>query len=160
MAYHGDLLEHAMLLCDLNPNGEPKQVDLRRAVSAVYYVLFHLLTTEAAQNWKRQSQRSRFARMFDHRRMKACCSDIVKSNTLPADPAERDVAKGLRVVADTFVKLQEARHAADYDNSRVWSRTQVWDLISEAKDAIFEWNAIRETERAQEYLLDLLRGPR
>lgn len=30
---------------------EPKQVDLRRAVSAAYYVLFHLLTTEAALNW-------------------------------------------------------------------------------------------------------------
>jgi len=52
MAYHDDLMEHAIFLSQLNLSGKPRQVDLRRAVSAAYYALFHLLTTEAAQNWK------------------------------------------------------------------------------------------------------------
>ena len=60
MAYHDDLIEHAILLSQYNLPNDPKQADLRRAVSATYYALFHLLTTEAAQNWKHQSQRIRF----------------------------------------------------------------------------------------------------
>ena len=159
MAYHLDLFEHAVFLSDLNPDDEPKQADLRRAVSAAYYALFHLLTTEAAENWGRQSQRSRFARMFDHGRMKACCSEV-RSRALPSDPAERAVAEDLKVIAETFIKLQQERNVADYDNARLWSRTQVWELISEAVEAIIAWTTIRETDRAQEFLLDLLRGPR
>lgn len=32
---------------------------------------------------------------------------------------------GLRLVADTFVDLQDKRHIADYDNSEVWGWSQV-----------------------------------
>jgi uncharacterized protein (UPF0332 family) len=139
MAYHEDLIQHAIFLSELNTPREPKQVDLRRAVSAAYYGLFHLLTTEAAQNWKHEHQRDRFARMFDHGRMKASSSRI-SSRPLPVDP----------------VKLQQARHTADYDNSKVWSRTQVWDVIVEAEDAMTAWSNIREKQMAQDYLLDLM----
>jgi hypothetical protein len=50
MAYHDDPIAHAIFLSELNLPDDPNQVDLRRAVSAAYYALFHLLTTEAAQN--------------------------------------------------------------------------------------------------------------
>jgi hypothetical protein len=45
--YHDDLIEHAIFLSELDPYllREPKQVDLRRAVSEAYCSLFHLLTT-------------------------------------------------------------------------------------------------------------------
>jgi uncharacterized protein (UPF0332 family) len=152
MAYHDDLIQHAIVLSELNISGEPKQVDLRRAVSAAYYGLFHLLTTEAAQNWKNAGQRDRFARMFDHGRMKTSSSKI-SSRPLPVDPAD---ATGLKLVADSFVKLQQARHTADYDNSKVWSRIQVWEMITEAEDAIATWSNIREGQMAQDYLLDLM----
>jgi len=55
---------------------QARQAGLRRAVSAAYYSLFHLLTSEAAENWKHESQRHRFARMFDHGRMKTCSSRV------------------------------------------------------------------------------------
>src|ERR1700726_118649 len=113
MAYHDDLIKHAIFLSELNLPDDPKQVDLRRAVSAAYYALFHLLTTEAAQNWKHQSQRNRFARMFDHGRMKTCSSKV-SSRPLPSDPAEIPIATDLKRVADSFVALQQARHTADY----------------------------------------------
>jgi hypothetical protein len=116
MAHHDDLIEHAIFLSELNLPLDPKQVNLRRAASAAYYGLFHLLTGEAAGNWKHQSQRDRFARMFDHGRMKTC-SSRVSSRPLPVDPAEIPVAADLRLVADSFIKLQQARHIADYGNS-------------------------------------------
>ena len=155
MAYHDDLIEHAIFLSELNRPHAPKQVDLRRAVSAAYYGLFHMLTMEAAQNWKHQSQRHRFARMFDHGRMKTCFSRV-SSRPLPVDAAEIPIARYLKLVADSFVKLQQARHTADYDNSQVWSRTQVWEVICEAEGAMAAWSNIRAQEIAQDYLLDLM----
>jgi uncharacterized protein (UPF0332 family) len=155
MAYHDDLIAHAIFLSQLNLPDDPKQVDLRRAVSAAYYGLFHLLTTEAAQNWRHQSQRNRFARMFDHGRMKTCSSKA-SSRPLPTDPAEILIASDLKLVADSFVTLQQARHTADYDNSKEWSRTQVWEAIAQAQNAMTVWMAIREKEIAQDYLFDLM----
>jgi hypothetical protein len=155
MAYPEDLIQHAIFLSELNMSDEPKQADLRRAVSAAYYGLFHLLTTEAARNWKHEHQRDLFTRMFDHGRMKTC-SARVSSRALPVDPAEISTAADLKIVADSFVKLQQARHTADYDNSRIWSRTQVWEMIVLAEDALAAWSNIREKGIAQEYLLDLM----
>src|SRR5580658_4059356 len=155
MAYHDDLIEQAVFPAELNLPDDPRQVDLRRAVSAAYYAIFHLLTTEAAQNWKHQSQRNRFARMFDHGRMKTCSSKV-SSRPLPADPAEVLVATDLKLVADSFVTLQQARHTADYDNSKGWSRTQVYETIAQAQDAMTAWMVIREKELAQDYLFDLM----
>jgi uncharacterized protein (UPF0332 family) len=155
MAYHDDLIQHAVFLSQLGLPDDPKQVDLRRAVSAAYYALFHLLTTEAAQNWKNESQRTRFARMFDHGRMRASSSKI-SSRPIPSDPAEVAPAKDLKLVADSFVMLQQARHTADYDNSKVWSRTQVYDIIAQTQYAMAAWNVVREKDLAQDYLFDLM----
>jgi len=155
MAYHDDLIEHAKFLSRLGFPDDPKQVDLRRAVSAAYYALFHLLTTEAAQNWKHPSQRSRFARMFDHGRMKTCSSKT-SSLQLPKDSAKIPTAADLKLVAGSFVILQQARHTADYDNSKVWSRTEVYEVINRAEYAMAVWMEIREKEMAQDYLLDLM----
>ncbi|MBV9747030.1 MAG: hypothetical protein JO099_24980 [Acidobacteriia bacterium] len=41
------------------------------------------------------------------------------------------------------MKLQQARHTADYDNSKTWSRAQVWEMIALAEDAIAAWSSIR-----------------
>lgn len=155
MAYHDDLLPHAVFLSEFNLPQDPKQVDLRRAVSAAYYAIFHLLTTEAARNWKHPSQRDRFARIFDHGRMKTC-SSRVSSRPLPVEPSEIPIDADLKLVADSFVKLQQARHTADYDNSRVWSRTQVREVIVLAEDSMAAWSRIRQSEMAQDYLLDLM----
>jgi uncharacterized protein (UPF0332 family) len=141
MGYHHDLIQHAIFLSELNLPDEPKQVDLRRAVSAAYYSLFHLLTTEAAENWKHERHRHDFARMFDHGRMKSA-----STKTLP---------NPIGLVARSFVKLQEARHKADYDNSIVWSRAEVWEMLAVAEDAMAVWSNIRQQEVAQDYLLAL-----
>ena len=157
MAYHDDLIQQAIFLSELNRRpAEPKQVDLRRAVSAAYYGLFHLLTREAAQNWKHQRQRDRFSRMFEHGRMKRVAESRLNARSLPVDHADRAITDDLRLIADSFLKLQQARHTADYDNSLVWSRTEVWEMIILAQEAMAAWAKVRETEIAQNYLLDLI----
>jgi uncharacterized protein (UPF0332 family) len=155
MAYHDDLIQHSIFLSEIDLPNEPKQVDLRRAVSATYYSLFRLLAMEAAQNWKHQRQRDRFARMFDHGRMKTCSLKF-SSRPIPNDPAEIPIATDLKLIAESFVKLHQARQTADYDNSKVWSRTEVWEMIGQAEDAIAAWSNISEKAIAQDYLLDLL----
>jgi hypothetical protein len=87
--------------------------------------------------------------------MKASSSKI-SARPLPVDPTELPTAADLKLVAESFVKLQQARHTADYDNSKVWSRIQVWEMITEAEDAIAAWSNIRDKEMAQDYLLDLM----
>ncbi|GAB4215496.1 MAG: hypothetical protein OHK0013_41130 [Sandaracinaceae bacterium] len=46
MALHDDLLAQAARLARTDKN-RPKQANLRRAASAAYYALFHLLITRA-----------------------------------------------------------------------------------------------------------------
>jgi len=84
------------------------------------------------------------------------CSSKVSSRPLPIEPAEISIATDLKLIADSFVSLQQARHTADYDNSKVWSRAQVWEMIDQAERAMSAWMRIREKEIAQDYLFDLM----
>ncbi len=158
MAFHEELIEHALFLAQLKWPEEPNQAELRRAISAAYYALFHLLTSEASLNWKNDSQRNRFARMFDHARMKTC-SARVASRPMPTDPSQAKAFTDLKTVALAFVKLQQERHSADYDNSIVWSRKEVGALVSQAKAAMATWTAIRDEPLAQEFLFELIPSP-
>jgi hypothetical protein len=58
----------------------------------------------------------------------------------------------------SFVALQEDRHSADYDNLKVWSRTEVEDIIARAHDIYLTWNTVRHTPLAQSFLLDMMGG--
>ena len=60
-AYHDDLLAQALSLVHKEPRN-PKQASLRRAVSAAYYALFHLLISEAVANWNRVNLRAALGR--------------------------------------------------------------------------------------------------
>lgn len=155
MAYPDDLIAHANFLVDLNVPDDPKQADLRRAISAAYYALFHLLTSAVAQNWKHHRHQTRFARILDHKPMKTCCANFI-SRQAPSDPAKLAVFEKLKVVARSFVDLQQARYDADYDNSRIWPRTQAYEEIVKAEVAIASWAVIRDEELAQDYLYDLV----
>jgi uncharacterized protein (UPF0332 family) len=155
MAYQDELITHAEFLATLAD--PPHQADMRRAVSAAYYALFHLLTSEAAGNWKNINQQDRFARMFDHGKMKSASSKI-SDQKAPTAPALVAIFDNLKLVADNFVTLQQQRHSADYDNSKIWSRTQVFEAIIQAQDAMKAWMIIRSDATAQDFLFDLLGG--
>ena len=152
-ALNDDLLE---LAAQLTSAYEPKEASLRRSVSTAYYALFHLLIYEATLNWSISEQRSALGRAFDHGTMKQACaqrkSEAKRRGPTPATPGTEE---SLKFVADTFVRLQDHRHAADYDTSRAWSETDAAELVVSVIEAFGQWAAIRETPEAQDFLLSL-----
>lgn len=152
MALADDLLEQARHLARREKR-KPKQASLRRAVSTAYYAVFHLLIAEAVRNWKRSGQRATLARAFDHGRMKSASTAIAGRTFFGHDPV---AVADLKKIATTFIQLQQHRHAADYDNSVTWSRTQALAQINRAAEAFRTWRTIRGETIAQDYLLRML----
>jgi hypothetical protein len=149
MAFPNDLLEEAWHLANREPK-RPKRASLRRTVSATYYAVFHLLTTETAKNWKRTAERPTLARMLDHGPMgKVCTTKRDELNeyfkTRPAASRQREVFQHLHVITNTFVLLLQHRHTADYDGATKWSRTDTLDKIQSVEAAFESWREIRES---------------
>ena len=160
MPFANDLLEQAHHLANREPK-RPKQASLRRAVSTAYYALFHLLTSEAAENWKRTAERNTLARMFDHGPMGNVCAAKHKQlqdhfNTNPPHNRQFDVLKHLQPIANTFVLMLQHRHSADYDGDTKWSRTDVLEKIESVEAAFASWREIRDEHEAQNFLVTLL----
>ncbi|MBI3705386.1 MAG: hypothetical protein HY244_16435 [Rhizobiales bacterium] len=112
------------------PAGPPRQVDLRRAISAAYYGVFHAILAAAADQVigvtkRTTSQYALVYRSIDHKTLREVCSEV-KKQTLGAKYARYAPTKGFRSDIKAFaaatLELQEKRHAADYDPSiRVYS---------------------------------------
>ncbi len=64
----------------------------------------------------------------------------------------------LRNVAKTFVELQQARHTADYDNSKNWTPVEAREIVAQARAGFRNWISINTTPIANEYLLALVIG--
>ena len=99
---------------DLRQNSpNPSQVALRRALSAVYYAMFHTLAKAGADMLigkpsTSRSKRSwqRVYRGLDHGRAKTACKNReVMSQFSPS----------VRRFGSLFVTMQGIRHSADYD---------------------------------------------
>jgi hypothetical protein len=160
MALHHDLLEQADHLAS-RERLRPRQASLRRAVSAAYYALFHLLADEGARRLtppQPSPLRRQVSRAFDHRHMREVCQEFKKPN-LPDNlralldlPVETD----LMAVANAFVALQNARHEADYDLSATFNRIEVLQKIAQVHSAFFSWQAVRGRPNATVFLAALL----
>ena len=94
-----ELLGQATLLATKEPR-RPKQASLRRAVSASYYALFHLLVDEASSRLvggaNRASLRTCLSRAFNHGAMKTVAKQFAGRAVSPRlDPGfERPGAPG------------------------------------------------------------------
>ena len=122
MSLANDLLAQSRYMVRHEPR-RPKQATLRRAVSTAYYALFHflgdasarlLISGDALRDVRYAAQRA-----YDHGTMKQACRAF--SGSLPASVAPLmtgPVSADLRVVADAFILLQDARHEADYHLAR------------------------------------------
>jgi hypothetical protein len=152
--------DHAVALVDPRRPTKTEQVDFRRAVSAAYYAVFHLLTMTAAEHWAVENDRNRFARLFEHGRVRSA------SDSLPgrlkerlgnaSSEQDRKTADALTFIARTLIALQQDRQTADYDNSKVWSYTEAENAITRAHDLYLKWETVRNTPMAQSYLLDMM----
>src|SRR5450432_2002320 len=108
-----ELLEQAKFLLTLPPN----QANLRRAVSAAYYSLFHLLVRATVLKWSEPLHQARIARIFEHERMKKVSVATIKSMGFEIDPGNSSSIEvisptELTKVARSFIVLQQARHDA------------------------------------------------
>ena len=148
MSLAQDLLRQAEQLAGLD-SGRPRQANLRRAISAAYYALFHLLIDDFVANWELEHQRVRLGRMFEHRKMREATFKAV--NKSAPTPIESDLLK----VIGTFVRLQDDRYAADYDIAKVWSRSDVMTSLALAEQAFKSWRNIRKDKIAQDHLLSM-----
>jgi hypothetical protein len=116
------LFEQAEKLIAAPPAGPPRQADLRRAISAAYYAVFHATLTQAADLFVGRTKRSesRYGlvyRSIGHKQLRELC-EIVRKPKLSARYVPHAPASGFgpNIPAfAAFIELQEKRHSADYD---------------------------------------------
>lgn len=112
----------------------PKQFDLRRAVSATYYALFHticlnnadLLIGKTSANRSSPAWRQTY-RAASHGAARSACEKLEVMNLFPQE---------IREFGFEFAEAQARRHAADYDPGAVFDRLFVLEQIDNATTAI------------------------
>lgn len=135
---------------DLRQNGsKPSQVALRRALSAVYYAMFHTLAKTGADLLIGESGVScnkrawqRIYRGLDHGQTKAACrnQDMMSQFPLP-----------IRKFGSLFIKMQRIRHSADYDPHAEFgeplTKYMVEGSINDVEQTMEDFNTANEKER-------------
>lgn len=161
MSMYDDLLVQARHLAT-KERKRPKQASLRRAISSAYYALFHLLISEATQRLisgkEKEPLRLLLRRAFEHGEMKDAAKSFL-GTTIASVTQVLGTSSGsssLRKVARAFVDLQEARHQADYDWSRTFTRQETLELVDLAEDAFETWEQIRKRLGSDTFLICLL----
>jgi hypothetical protein len=162
LAFHHDLLEQAEHLV-ARERQRPRQASLRRAVSAAYYALFHLLVADGARLLsppRPPGLRLRIGRAFTHGVMSNICKGFVEANAAAAQGRSSRLPNATRVllvfplepalvnVLEAFVDLQEARHQADYDLTKSWNRLGAATHVATARGVFTNWQAIRHSPNA------------
>lgn len=137
---HDDLLQQAQQLATLDPR-RPRQANLRRAVSAAYYALFHFLIEQSCRNaiggqHERASYRHVLGRAFTHSTMRDACKSFAGGTLRDAVrkglPPTFAVPPSVSDIATKYVELQDMRHLADYDLTEKFNRENVLTLVLEA----------------------------
>ena len=157
------LLEQANLLAAADRT-RPRAANLRRAVSAAYYAVFHHLVRAVAVRQigaaaDRRVLADILARGLDHGELRAVCKDFghgtggwkawmrdaVAGSGLPIPPS-------LALACRSFVELQDLRHSADYDPGFRIGRADARDAIARARVTIDAFTATAETDAGRFFL--------
>lgn len=135
---------------------KPRQVDLKRAVSAAYYAMFHAMAKECADmiagTGRHRSDAAwvQVYRALEHGVAKNACKQA-RSKGFPSQ---------IVTFAETFVALQEERHTADYHPQSLYARAAVTTLVADAAQAIADLGQATRSDRRAFVALVLLREPR
>jgi uncharacterized protein (UPF0332 family) len=140
------LFEQAERLAASRTAGAPRQVDLRRAISAAYYGLFHAVLALAADQFLgtapaiRKSRRYALVyRSVDHAAIRSLCVEVAKSTpTMKYKPhvPQGGFGPSLTAFAIAFQELQEARHKSDYDPLYRLKASDARSAVSTARSAL------------------------
>ncbi len=126
--------------------GRPRRADLNRAVSSIYYALFHALAACGADLLVGRTKGSRSEtawrqayRALEHGRLRRQCSHTGNIAEFPY---------GIRKLAFLIVQMQRARHLADYDPSASFSRSHVLKWVGVCRgDTIADFDRVGIQER-------------
>lgn len=152
MALSQDLIVTARRLTRANAR-RPRQADLKRAVSKVYYAVFHALAHECADRFigtgrsRSQAAWHQVYRALDHGFAKDAGRKAAKLGF------SREIAN----FADIFWELQELRHQAGYDPSTRFSRAEAVLAVTSAELATAELGRADLRDRAAFAALVLLK---
>ena len=154
-----DLIETAKDLLETAGDGNPMDSNLRRAVSTMYYALFHCLAEccadliagpEIAEH-RRRAWRQTY-RALEHSTVRRRCEHKAMMQRFPNE---------IQAFAALFIEMQAKRHNADYDPDSAFLKSDVIADISKVEIAMKDFNDADELDRhsfAIYVLLNTLRG--
>jgi hypothetical protein len=163
MALYDQLLAQARHLATRDQR-RPQQANLRRAVSAAYYSLFHFLVERASRflvggSGDRDLFRKVLSRAFSHSEMASACKSFA-GGSLPASVLQRmgpiPIPRELQQLAELFSNAQDVRHLADYDLAESFRRSDVLLLIDDIQQRIDDWPSIESQPATRIFLVSLL----
>lgn len=165
MQHAVELLDHAQRL--LHDPG-PGEWGLRRAASAAYYAVFHLLTSEAAMQIASSAGsdvHARLSRGFQHRDILKICQMVTKAapNTIPQfflGLVSGPFQPGLKRITTAFQELQELRHQADYDLQTHFGLIESSSAVAYASACFTEWPGAKTDPGTTVFLIALFAGDR
>lgn len=131
-----DLLDIAEAL--IKGSARPKDANLRRSHSSVYYAMFHILAKDSADlflggNGASRGERAwqQTYRALNHGSAKTACGKV-RNNGFPV---------AIENFADHFCTMQEKRHNADYDPLARFVKSDVSSDIGMVRQAIRDYLA-------------------
>jgi uncharacterized protein (UPF0332 family) len=166
MSLAEELLEHARFLANLDPH-TTSQANTRRAISAAYYAVFHLLSAAVAEQVSPGSPaglRECTQRVLGHNQMLKVAkafsqAGAKRAKDLPDDIVLPDsVSLELASVANIFKELQEARHLADYDVLKQFNPIDADTMVQKAEKVFKDWKTEKSSNNAPVFLAALIFG--
>ena len=136
-----DLLNIARRLTE----GSPTQTDLRRAISSIYYAVFHAVCQSNADTlvgdnpqFRDQLAWRQSYRALEHGYGKRRCQSARGDGRFSPAVCE---------LADRFALFQGRRHRADYDPDEIFTREEVLTAVTQVESAITDFSAVPAQER-------------
>lgn len=141
----GNLIATARRTLGNSGSRRPRQSDLKRAMSTAYYAVFHQLCRTSADTLIGSAGADRSTpawaqayRAVDHGFAKKQCKNVSVMVRFPS---------AVQDLANAFVELQLARHAADYDPLHRLTRSEVKTEIDRAERAIKDFGQVPIKDR-------------
>ncbi len=140
------------LLGRLPAESEPRLTDLRRAMSAVYYAVFHFVLKEGADLFFGSRSADEYVmayRSVNHDWLRSLCEQLrgrSKAKKHPHAPGA-DFFGDVERFAATVAELQELRHSADYNPEFTTTVEEVRIRIDEARKAVSSFRRASEAQR-------------
>lgn len=157
MGLPGDLLKQARHLAT-RERRKPKQASLRRAVSAAYYALFHVIGEEVtgalvgtSRDGATTSMRNGVQRGLEHGPLRRVAERVGQNRSLPPDLGVATVHFPPEIIEshEEAAEVQQERHDADYNRNRTFARNEVLVLLDRADSTLSGWKRVRRSREAR-----------